>query len=96
MVWVSELRRKFFEITALSIAAGQHILIDVVVDNDANLGRDDVDSSGSEKSKFYDKLKTTSNTGTYDEEGSDDSHIRQERFNRQSGGKEENKRNKEL
>ena len=49
MVWVSELRRKFFEITALSIAAGQHILIDVVVDNDADLGRDDVDSNESEK-----------------------------------------------
>ena len=57
MVWVSELRRKFFETTALSIAAGQHILIDVVVDNDADLGRDDVDSNESEKSKFYDKAQ---------------------------------------
>ena len=35
----------FFETTALSIAAGQHILIDVVVDDEADLGRDDVDST---------------------------------------------------
>ena len=92
MVWVSELRLKFFETTALSIAAGQHILIDVVVDNDADLGPDDVDSNESEKSKFYEKLKTASNTETDREEGSDDSHARQERFNRHYGGKEKNKR----
>ena len=95
MVWVSELRRKFFEITALSIAAGQHILIDVVVDNDADLGRDDVDSNESEKSKFYEKLKTASNTETDREEGSDDSHIRQERRigNPVARGNKRNKKN---
>ena len=94
MVWVSELRRKFFETTALSIAAGQHILIDVVVDDEADLGRDYVDSTEGEKSKFYHKVKVASKTGDYHEDGSNGDRKRQQNFNRSYYDKQNNTRSR--
>ena len=37
MVWVSDLRRTLLQTISLAVAAGQHVLLDVMVDDSANI-----------------------------------------------------------
>ena len=53
MVWVSNLRRSLLQTVSLAIAAGQHILLDVVVDDNANIEKE---TTGDKINKNSDKV----------------------------------------
>ena len=51
MLWVSNLRRTFLQTVSLAITAGQHILLDVVVDDNANIEKETTASKNNKNSE---------------------------------------------
>ena len=79
MVWVSDLRRTLLQTISLAVAAGQHVLLDVMVDDSAN-----IDDETEQDDKKYDSDS--------DEEDDDPSYVNKKDAKSDSSDEERQKK----
>ena len=79
MVWVSDLRRTLLQTISLAVAAGQHVLLDIMVDDSAN-----IDDETEQDDKKYDSDS--------DEEDDDPSYVNKKDAKSDSSDEERQKK----